>query len=413
MIFRWLILLGILFAFDWYAYQAIAFVSQGWQKGTKLLVQGLYWGIPLLGWALVLGHSLHWYTLPKELLLMVRLILFITYVAKFLMSLVLLVDDFRRAALWVWDKVSPADNGFDPSRSKFLSKMALFAGTAPIALLSYGVLRNAYRYQIHKHKVHLPHLPAALEGLKIVQISDIHSGSFFMTDPIKEGIDLINDLQPDLVFFTGDLVNSVATEIEPYVQVFSGIKARHGAYSVLGNHDYGDYVMWNTPEEKTANLNSLKNHHRSIGWNLLMNEHKILEINGHKVGVVGVENYSAHPRFPKYGKMSEAVANMEPTDINLLLSHDPTHWRDQILPEHKNIDVTFSGHTHGGQFGIEIPGFLRWSPVQYVYKEWAGLYQEGKQYLYVNRGFGFLGYPGRVGILPEITCIELTRNPVS
>ncbi len=220
---------------------------------------------------------------------------------------------------------------------------------------------------------------------------------------------MINATDPDLVFFTGDLVNDRADEMDDFMDVFDKIRARHGVYSVLGNHDYGDYAEWETPAAKQQNLEKLKRIHGQLGWNLLLNDNRMLTINGQAVAVIGVENYSTHPRFPKLGDLPRAHQGTENARLKLLLSHDPSHWQDEVTTLFKDIAITFSGHTHGFQFGVEIPGFLKWSPVQYVYKQWAGLYQQGTQYLYVNRGLGFIGYPGRVGILPEVTLLELTR----
>jgi predicted MPP superfamily phosphohydrolase len=279
----------------------------------------------------------------------------------------------------------------------------------PFVSLTYGLLRNPYRYKVFRENLALKNLPEALSGLRIIQISDIHSGSFTFKEPVREAVSLINQLKPDLVFFTGDLVNNKADEMDDFMDVFDKIESRLGVFSIFGNHDYGDYVQWPSEQHKQANLDKLKAIHRALGWTLLTNENRILEVNGANLAIIGVENYSTHLRFPKYGDLNKAKEGTKGADIKLLLSHDPSHWNGQILPDHKDIAVTFSGHTHGMQFGIEIPGFLKWSPIQYVYKQWAGLYQSGDQYLYVNRGLGFLGYPGRVGILPEITCIDLEK----
>jgi predicted MPP superfamily phosphohydrolase len=279
--------------------------------------------------------------------------------------------------------------------------------------LTYGILRNRHRYKVFNQSITLPNLPKSLDGLRIVQISDIHSGSFTLKEPVKGAIDLINQQNPDLVFFTGDLVNSVASEMDRFLDVFDKIRAKFGVFSVLGNHDYGDYVRWENVEMKKQNLQNLIVHHQKMGWDLLLNENRVLNINNEKVAVIGVENYSESRHFPKYGDLRKATDGIENTSLKLLLSHDPTHWSSQVITSYKDIDVTFSGHTHGMQFGIEIPGWLKWSPAKFIYKHWAGLYQEGKQFLYVNRGLGYLGYPGRVGILPEITVIELKSTAVT
>ena len=213
--------------------------------------------------------------------------------------------------------------------------------------------------------------------------------------------------KPDLILFTGDLVNDRHTEMEDYIDVFSQLKAPMGVYSTLGNHDYGDYVKWDSKAEKIENLEQLKHVHAKLGWRLLMNEHVILEKGEDKIALLGIENWSAKGNFPKYGKMDLAHPGTETFPFKILMSHDPSHWEAEVQSKYPDIDLMLSGHTHGMQFGVELPG-IKWSPVQYMYKQWAGLYEEGKQKLYVNRGFGFIGYPGRVGILPEITVIELT-----
>lgn len=301
---------------------------------------------------------------------------------------------------------SPPDGSRFISRLTFISQTALFLGAALTTGLAYG-MTNRYRYKIRRVRVLLKDLPDEFKGMKIAQISDVHSGSFDNPEAVSEGISSIMNEKPDLILFTGDLVNNKAEEIVPYIDVFKVLKAPLGVYSVLGNHDYGDYVSWPSDEAKKQNLEQLKQHQAAMGWRLLMNEHVILERNNQQLALIGIENWGARG-FTKYGDMEKAVAGLENSNIpvKILLSHDPSHWEAQVRKDYRDIALTLSGHTHGMQFGIEIPGF-KWSPVQYLYKQWAGLYQEQNQYLYVNRGFGFLGYQGRLGILPEITIIEL------
>ncbi|MCB0663552.1 MAG: metallophosphoesterase, partial [Saprospiraceae bacterium] len=239
--------------------------------------------------------------------------------------------------------------------------------------------------------------------------SDIHSGSFFLKEPIQNAIDIINKENPDLVLFTGDMVNTIADEMEPYMEIFSQIKAKYGVYSVRGNHDYGDYSRWPSAEAKEANHKKFEAIQSAMGWDLLKNENRILNIKGADLALIGIENTSGLPQFQKYGDLAKAHAGTESAKVKILLSHDPSYWEPGILSTYNDIDLTLSGHTHGFQFGIEIPGWIKWSPSQYMYKQWAGLYSRENQHLYVNRGFGFLGYPGRVGILPEITVLTLTR----
>jgi len=279
--------------------------------------------------------------------------------------------------------------------------------------LVYG-FNNKYRYELRRFKLNYANLPAAFKGLKIIHISDIHSGSFTDKAAVAKGVQKIMNEKPDLILFTGDLVNNLAEEMDDYIDIFDKLNAPLGVYSTLGNHDYGDYVNWDSKEQKTANLEKLKQVHASLGWRLLMNEHVVLERGEDKIAVIGIENWSDKARFPKYGDLKKAYAGAESHPFKILLSHDPSHWRAEVCESYKDINLMLSGHTHGMQFGLEIPG-LKWSPVQYVYREWAGLYEQLhpeektiNQRLYVNRGFGFIGYPGRVGILPEITLLELT-----
>ncbi len=302
---------------------------------------------------------------------------------------------------------SPPEGSRLIGRFTFISQIALVIGGALTAGLVYG-MRNRYRYKLTPVKLSLKNLPDEFKGLRIIQISDIHSGSFDDPEAVAEGVEAIMQEKPDLILFTGDLVNYSAKEIVPYKEVFNKLKAPMGVYSVLGNHDYGDYYHWPSHEEKKQNLEQLKQHHADMGWRLLVNEHVFLERNKKQIALIGIENWGARG-FTKYGDMKKAVAGLENSDVpvKILLSHDPSHWDAEVRKDYRDIALTLSGHTHGMQFGIEIPGF-KWSPVQYIYKNWAGLYQEENQYLYVNRGFGFLGYQGRLGVLPEITLIELT-----
>jgi predicted MPP superfamily phosphohydrolase len=268
------------------------------------------------------------------------------------------------------------------------------------------MVKGAHKYQIRRVSIPIKNLPPSFEGLKIIHISDIHSGSFYNKEAVLKGINMVIDEKPDLVFFTGDLVNNEASEIVDYMDVFSKITAPLGVFSVLGNHDYGDYIPWSSPEAKVKNLKTLMQHHADMGWKLLMDEHTEISRNGESITILGIQNWGAKGRFPKYGDLAKAAQGTENHKVKLLLSHDPSHWDAQVLKDFPDIDAMFSGHTHGMQFGIDIPG-LKWSPIQYMYKQWAGLYSEGHQHLHVNRGFGFLGYPGRVGIWPEISVISL------
>jgi predicted MPP superfamily phosphohydrolase len=276
----------------------------------------------------------------------------------------------------------------------------------PFAALIKGMVTGAYNYTVRNVKIKMPQLPMGFNGIRIIHISDIHIGSFMSTEPMKKAVKMINDQKADLILFTGDLVNNVASETDGFLDILRELKAPMGVYSTLGNHDYGDYHPFTSKEEKIANLNRLKSIHEQVGFKLLLNQNTTLERNGDKISLIGMENWGAYGHFSKYGDMKKSLEGMESTPIKILMSHDPSHWTEQVSKEYTDIDLTLAGHTHGMQFGIEIPGF-KWSPIQYMYKHWAGLYTSGKQYLYVNRGLGFLGYPGRVGIMPEITVIEL------
>ena len=292
------------------------------------------------------------------------------------------------------------------TRSIFLSWAGIIFGGGLFGSLLYG-FGNKYRYQLKRLQLSFTSLPAAFRGLKIVHISDIHSGSFTDKGAVIRGVEKIMNEKPDLILFTGDLVNNVSDEMDDYIEVFNKLSAPLGVFSTLGNHDYGDYVQWKTIGEKAANLEKLKRTHAALGWRLLMNEHVVIEKDNDKIALVGIENWSAKARFPKYGDMEKAYAGADAYPFKILMSHDPSHWDAEVKPLYPGVDLMLSGHTHGFQFGVEIPGF-KWSPVQYVYRQWAGLYETGNQKLYVNRGFGFIGYPGRVGILPEITILELS-----
>lgn len=404
---RLLIILVLLLAFDGYAFMAVRTLAANIQPPARYSLYGLYWSVPVLLLVWIIGGDAGWFEAwPKSVVTVVRTLFFIIYLSKVLVASVLLIDDLRRLVTLVLARLGNGTD-FNPGRSRFLAQIGLMLGAVPFFSLIYGMVRNPYRYRLFRETVRVPGLPEALRGLKIVQISDIHSGSFLHKEPVRNAVDLINAQEPDLVFFTGDLVNNKAEEAQPFVDVFDKINARYGSYSVLGNHDYGDYVRWGSGPEKEANMELLKDTHRRMGWELLLNEHRTLEVKGARVAVIGVENYSTHPRFPKYGDLKRATTDLQEVDLKLLLSHDPSHWEGEVTKAFKDIAITFSGHTHGMQFGVEIPGWIKWSPIKYVYKQWAGLYQRGQQYLYVNRGLGYLGYPGRVGILPEVTLIEL------
>lgn len=407
----WWIFLAILLILDWYVFQAIRTVTAGLPVRGRLIWHAVYWSITAMSILLVVLLP---YFFSKPGPHYARSILFALvaglFFAKLIASLFFLTDDLRRVLQWVGYQVLPKNKNVTStdvlfSRSVFLSWAGLVAGAGLFSALSYGI-NNRYRYQVRKLKLNFPSLPASFDGLKIVQLSDIHAGSF--TDPlaVERGIKMVMEQQPDLILFTGDLVNNLASEMDDYWPLFAQLKAPLGVFSITGNHDYADYVQWESLEQKRANFEKLKAVHAQMGWQLLMNQHVVITRNQSSIGIIGIENWSAKSRFPKYGNFKKAFAGAAEIPFSILLSHDPSHWRAEILEQYPTVALTLSGHTHGMQFGFEIPG-LQWSPVQYVYNEWAGLYKHAKQALYVNRGFGFIGYPGRVGILPEITVIEL------
>jgi uncharacterized protein len=409
----WIIVIGLMLLLDFYVFQAIKLVSQGAGTRVRSLVFMTYWGLSIL--ALVVFILLPFLNLEnhsKGLRTTIFAVVAGLFFAKFTIAIFLLMDDLRRGIQWVAAKVFfwntegegiQEDNGI--SRSHFLTWLGLAAGGTIFGSLLHG-FSNKYNYEIRKVPLQFSNLPAAFKGLRIVQISDIHSGSFNSKSAVQQGIQKIKDLKPDLILFTGDLVNNISDEMQHYMDVFDQLDAPLGVFSILGNHDYGDYVEWGSHQEKTKNLDQLKKVHAAMGWKLLLNEHVVLERGGEQIALLGVENWSSKARFPKYGKLNAAYAGTEAIPFKILMSHDPSHWDAQVRPDYSDVDLMLSGHTHGMQFGVELPWF-KWSPVQYVYKQWAGLYEEGTQKLYVNRGFGFIGYPGRVGILPEITMLEL------
>ncbi|MFJ1329072.1 metallophosphoesterase [Capnocytophaga canimorsus] len=320
------------------------------------------------------------------------------------LSLVLFIEDIQRFInLLVKRKQRKTEV---TSRRKFVSLLGLGMAAIPFASMIYGMTKGKYHFKVWKHTLYFDDLPEAFNGFKITQISDIHSGSFDNEDKIRYAIDLINEQKSNIITFTGDMVNNLASEMLPWKDIFKNLHAPEGLFAVLGNHDYGDYSSWESPKAKAQNLQLLKDIQAEIGFDLLLNEHRYIEKAGQRIALIGVENWG-YGRFSKYGDLEKALKNTHEKDFKILLSHDPTHWQFQVIPQQKNIHLTLSGHTHGMQFGIEIPGWLRWSPSQWKYKYWAGIYEQNGKFLNVNRGFGFLAFPGRVGIWPEITVIEL------
>jgi len=411
-----LIPLIILAAIDVYAYQAFRIATSRFAPALKYTTRGLYWSVTaftafILVWINIVGIA------DEKLKQWIIVSLGIVYFSKLFLIAVLIVDDLRRglhlSKRFYQRKRNPQteEDAQRISRSEFFSKAGLVSFAIPLTSLSFGILSGAHNFQVRRRTIYLPHLPKSFDGILIGQLSDIHTGSLFNRIAIQGGVEMLMREKPDIILFTGDLVNVETREVNDYINVFDKIKAPHGVYSVTGNHDYGNYRNWPSDAVKRKNFDDMVAAHRQMGYDLLMNENRIIELQGEKLAILGVENWGIGPplRFPKYGKLKDAYAHTDEAAVKILLSHDPTHWDAQIRPEFPDIDITFAGHTHGYQLGVTIGNFS-WSPAQYRFKQWAGLYQEGNQYIYVNRGFGCVGYPGRIGMPPELTIIELKRG---
>ena len=408
----WWIIAAIMLLLDFYVFQALKTVAQNASEKTRLMIFIVYWLISGASLVLLLCfpyiQGLQTSKLFRNYIFAILIGLFL---AKLVGAAIYLTDDLRRGTFLFVRIFYPnagasfIGKGNGIPRSIFLSWLGLGIGGSLFGTLLVG-FSNKYNYQVKRIQLNYPNLPVAFKGMKLVHISDIHSGSFQDKAAVNLGVDMILKENADLILFTGDLVNDRADEMKDYMDVFGRLTAPLGVFSTLGNHDYGDYVAWPSPAEKNENLNNLKKVHHNLGWRLLMNEHVLLERDTAKIALLGIENWGAKGRFPKYGKMQEAFPGTENIPFKILLSHDPSHWDAEVKTKYPSIDLMLAGHTHGMQFGIENP-YFKWSPVQWMYRQWAGLYEDGQQKLYVNRGYGFIGYPGRVGVMPEITVIEL------
>lgn len=408
----------LLFILDFYIFFAlratnIEFVRTKW-------FSYLWWGYSI---SLLIGLFISFqYSIPLMYRSIILVAFFMTAVSKFIFAAVLIIDDIRRGGIWLSRLFSPKKvthleenieelekplpevpkNGI--SRSEFLMKSGILVAALPMLPLAWGVISTAYDYRIRRQKLVLPNLPKAFHGLKIAQISDVHSGSFYNKKAVLGGVEMLLGEKPDMIFFTGDLVNNVASEMRDYQDIFSKLHADLGVFSTLGNHDYGDYYYGKEDSPaKRKNLQDVIDTHKVMGWDLLMDENRTIKMGSDELSIVGVQNWGTG-RFPKKGDLKKALMGTDEKPVKLLLSHDPSHWRAEVL--NTDVDAMFAGHTHGMQFGVRGENF-QWSPAKYIYKEWAGLYKEGNSQLYVNTGYGFLGYPGRVGIAPEITVFEL------
>ncbi|MFN8237092.1 MAG: metallophosphoesterase [Chitinophagales bacterium] len=413
----WMLLpLLITIAVDIYVFQSLKTSFSVSKPATQRIAYGIYWtlsSVTYIALAILLTKGFtNWHGWSKIFIMGIAQAVF---VGKLFIIPFLLVDDILRLFRYAFNLFGTSAeqelqaNGI--SRLQFFSRVGLMIGSTTFGAFFYGIVRGAYNYQKRRVKLPIPNLPDEWKNTKIVQISDLHVGSFADTSAIEKIVRLINEEEADFIFFTGDLVNYAAEEAKPYISLLKNLKAKDKVYSILGNHDYGMYVKWDTEKMMKDNFNELLRIQREeLGWDLLMDENRILEKNGKKLAIIGVQYIGHTLRFGSFGNLEKAYSGAENADIQLLLSHDPSHWDKEVsqLSHYKNIHATFSGHTHGFQFGVEIPTLnIKWSPSKYVYPHWAGLYKSVQQHLYVNRGVGFLGYPGRLGISPEITVFEL------
>lgn len=403
---RWIIFSVIFILLTIYGYQAIRTLSK------NVWFHYIFIGIALL----VIGNFIIQFTMNTEgrVLSPAKSYAFGFLLSFMLFNLVLipflLGEDLVRLFMGTYEKFFGQKQSFYvPSRRKFISGLALGVAAIPFASLLYGMYQGKYNFRVLKHTLYFEDLPEAFDGYRITQISDVHSGSFDNREKIEYAINLVKEQQGDVILFTGDMVNNKSSEMLPWKDLFGQLEAKDGVYSVLGNHDYGDYIDWNSEAEKSQNLEDLKFLQKEMGYDLLLNESRFIERNGQRIAIIGVENWGKGG-FKKAGDLKKASENIDPNDFKILMSHDPSHWDEVVIKDDYHYHLTLSGHTHGMQFGIEIPGWIKWSPIKWRYKHWAGVYKELGQYINVNRGFGYLGYPGRVGIWPEITVIELKRG---
>lgn len=402
---RWIIIIVLYGIFNFYAFQSVKTLT------SKRWIYVLFFALTII----VLVNLIYQFITPTEGRVLTpsksyALGFFLTVVAlKVVLISFLFTEDVIRILYGAYQKAfGEKDNFYLPSRRKFISQIALGIAAIPFASMLYGIYKGRYNYKVLTYTLEYPDLPDAFDGYQITQISDIHSGSFDNKEKIEYAVDLINKQQSDIILFTGDLVNNQASEMDQWKSTFSKLTAKDGVYSILGNHDYGDYMNWPNEAAKQENLEYLFQIQKEIGFDLLKNESRFLERNGERIALIGVENWGAG--FKQVGDLDKASKEVKPEDFKILMSHDPTHWEKVAVNHPLHYHLTLSGHTHGMQFGIEIPGWIKWSPAKWRYKHWAGLYEQNKQIINVNRGFGYLAFPGRVGIWPEITVIKLKKG---
>ena len=407
----------IILTIDFYSYYGIKKITSKYNQTIKRIIWFLFWIVPIVLISGILVFFIFASSIsPANILKYFHFIsgtFILFYIPKMVFIIFNLLDDFLHLFRKMINKIKSeghkVEEGAKPiSRAKFLTNVGIVIAGVPFLSIAYGMKWGRFNFTVRKHALSFANFPAAFTGLKIVHISDFHIGSFMHNQQeVEEAVELINDQNADLLLFTGDFVNNVSSEINDFIAILNKLKAKLGKYSILGNHDYGEYVPWESVIEKRKNLDRLINLQNEMGFQLLLNDMQKIALNGAEIELLGVENWGLPP-FPQYGDLNTALSNSNPQSFKILMTHDPTHWDEQVLKK-TNIDLTLSGHTHGAQFGIEIPGW-RWSPVNMRYKRWGGLYNEGKQHLYVNTGIGFIGFPGRVGMPPEITVIELKNG---
>jgi len=396
---------------DWYVYSGLKTWSAQWRSVLQRRTMLAVYLVISMGITVLLLMRLSTFRTAggmRPLNQWILSLFLVFFISKLFFVIVLLLGDLVRFFTGMINIIfKPRSTPAFPARRRFIADIAILVAALPFSSLLYGMIKGKYDFRLHRLAIYFDDLPAAFDGFTITQISDIHAGSFDHRASVQKGIDLARAQKSDLFVFTGDLVNNTAPEIEPYLEMFGSIKAPYGQFSILGNHDYGDYIYWQSQQQKEENLLTLQQHHRQLGYRLLMDEHVVIEKDGQQISLVGVQNWGRG--FIQKGDLNKALQDIPDSAFKILLSHDPTHWEEQVRYHPANIQLTLSGHTHGAQFGVETSGF-RWSPVKYRYLNWAGLMNDKKRYLYVNRGFGFLAFSGRLGIWPEITVIELKRK---
>jgi hypothetical protein len=406
---RWIIFIIIFALLDFYAFQALKTITKRpWVLYLNIAIS-----------IIVLGNFIYQFSQASDGRVLTPAksyafgFLLVVLVVKLVVVPILFGEDVFRIFSSFYNKLLSSNNTFHlPARRKFVSQIAMVVAAVPFTSLLYGMYKGKYNYKVLKYTLEFDDLPDAFNNYQITQISDIHSGSFDNAQKIEYGVDLINQQQSDVILFTGDIVNNKADEMNPWIDTFKKLKAKDGKFSILGNHDYGDYVDWKSEEAKNENMEKLKEVHKQLNFDLLLNENRQLEKNGDRLALIGVENWGAGG-FKKAGDLEKATLGVKSNDFKILMSHDPSHWEKEVIDHDMHYHLTLSGHTHGMQFGIEIPGWIKWSPIKWRYKYWAGIYESTGQILNVNRGFGFLAYPGRVGIWPEITVITLKKKIIT